>query len=52
MIADRLKYFGHARSPNKALAPDATSQAPHKLAAILMQESQQMHARKALLDNQ
>ena len=44
LLSDRLKDFGHARSPNKALAPNATSQAPHKLAAILMQESQQIQA--------
>jgi hypothetical protein len=44
LLSDRLKDFGQARSSNKALAPNAASQEPHKLATILMQESQEMKA--------
>ena len=43
LLSDRLKDFGHATSPNKASAPNATSQAPHK-PTILVQASQQVAA--------
>ena len=43
LLSDRLKDFGHARSPNKALAPNATSQAPHK-PTILVQVSKRVAA--------
>jgi hypothetical protein len=39
LLSDRLKDFAPATSPNKALAPNATSQAPHK-PTILVQLSQ------------